>query len=59
MHVIFDYLRGKNCLVVEKLFVMQTMVGEADVRLRWRKRDMLGMFSSAFFFVLLQVYISI
>jgi hypothetical protein len=39
MHVIFDYFRGRNCLV-EGLFVMLTTVGEADVRLRWRKRDM-------------------
>lgn len=51
MHVIFDYCRGKRCLVGEELFVMLTMVGEVDVRLRWSKRDMLGMFCLALLFL--------
>ena len=53
MHVDSDYYRGKSCLVVAVvggLFVMLTMVGEVDVRLRWRKRDMLKKIPSALFF---------
>lgn len=50
MHAIFDYFRCRNCLVVEGLFVMLTTVGEVDVRLRWRKRDMLKKIPSALFF---------
>lgn len=61
MHVDLDHFRGKSCLVavvVGGLFVMLKMVGEVDVRLRWRKRDMLGMFWSAFFFIPFQLNVS-
>lgn len=54
MHVIFDYFRGKSCLVVEGLSVMLTMVGAVGVRLRCCKRDMLGMFCLALLFSLLR-----